>query len=103
VTFWYQKWSDWKLHWIVIVILPHYKDGTNTGTNAGQIERHARMNELHHKRTIAEMDAFQEKMVDGQEEIKAQLCSLASRVDINQEEMKAMLDACLEKMEANPG
>jgi hypothetical protein len=27
---------------------------------------------------------------------------VASRLDANQEEMKAMLDACLEKMEANP-
>jgi hypothetical protein len=35
--------------------------------------------------------------------MKAQLGSLASRIDSNQEEMKAMLDACLENMEENPG
>jgi hypothetical protein len=29
--------------------------------------------------------------------------SLASRIDVYQEEMKVMLDVCLEKMEANPG
>jgi hypothetical protein len=36
-------------------------------------------------------------MEDGQEEMKAQVGSLASRIDVSQEEMKAMLDACLEK------
>jgi hypothetical protein len=49
-----------------------------------------------------EIKTIQDKMV-GQEEIKAQVCPLAFRIDVNQEEMKAMLDACLEKMEANPG
>jgi hypothetical protein len=29
--------------------------------------------------------------------------SLVSRIDANQEEMKAKLDVCLEEMEANPG
>jgi hypothetical protein len=42
-------------------------------------------------------------MDDGQEEMKAQVGSLTCWIDVNQEEMKAMLDACLEKMEANPG
>jgi hypothetical protein len=45
----------------------------------------------------------QEKMNDRQEEIKDQVSSLASWIDPNQEEMKTMLDACLEKMGANPG
>jgi hypothetical protein len=51
----------------------------------------------------AQMDAYQEKMDDGQEEIKAKVSSLAFRIDVNQEEMKTILDACLEKMEANAG
>jgi hypothetical protein len=40
------------------------------------------------------MDAFQEKMGDGQEG------SFASRIHVNQKEMKVTLDACLGKMEA---
>jgi hypothetical protein len=35
--------------------------------------------------------------------MKAQVCFLPSRIDTNQKEMKAMFDACLEKMEANRG
>jgi hypothetical protein len=35
--------------------------------------------------------------------MKAQAGSFASRIYINQEEMKVMWDACLDKMEANPG
>jgi hypothetical protein len=42
-------------------------------------------------------------MDNRQEEMKAQVVSLASQIDTNQEEMRAMLGACLEKMEANPG
>jgi hypothetical protein len=42
-------------------------------------------------------------MDDGQEVMKAQVCSLAFQIIVIQEEMMAMLDACLEKMEANPG
>jgi hypothetical protein len=34
--------------------------------------------------------------------MKVQVVSLASRIDVNQEEMKATLDASLEMMEANP-
>jgi UDP-N-acetylglucosamine transferase subunit ALG13 len=49
---------------------------------------------------IAQMDAFQEKMDNRQEEIKAQVGSVPSWINVSQEEMKAMLDACLEKMEA---
>jgi hypothetical protein len=41
-------------------------------------------------------------MDDGQEEIKAQVGSLAFRIDPNQEEMEAMLYACLGKTEAYP-
>jgi hypothetical protein len=37
------------------------------------------------------------------EEIKARVGYLASWINGNQEKMKAMLHACLEKMEANPG
>jgi hypothetical protein len=51
----------------------------------------------------AEMDAFQEKVNDTQEETKVQVGSLPSWIDGNQEDMTVMLDACLEKMEANPG
>jgi hypothetical protein len=35
-------------------------------------------------------------MDNGKEEMKAQVGSFASRIDVNQEDMKAMLDACLE-------
>jgi hypothetical protein len=35
--------------------------------------------------------------------VKAQVGSHASWIDVNQEEMKAMLDVCLEEIEANPG
>jgi hypothetical protein len=35
--------------------------------------------------------------------MKAQVGFLASRIDVTQKEMKAMLDACLENMETNPG
>jgi hypothetical protein len=40
-------------------------------------------------------------MGDGQEEVRTRVCSLASQIDINQEGMKDMLDACLEMVEAN--
>jgi hypothetical protein len=36
-------------------------------------------------------------MDDGQEEMKAQVGSLASRIDVNQEKMKVILEACQEK------
>jgi hypothetical protein len=39
-------------------------------------------------------------MDDGQEEMKAQMGSLASRIDFNREEMKTTFEACLEKTEA---
>jgi hypothetical protein len=35
--------------------------------------------------------------------MKAQVDSPTSWISVNQEEMKALLDACLEKMEVNPG
>jgi hypothetical protein len=49
------------------------------------------------------MDAFQEKMDDGQRGEESPGRLLASRIDANQVQMKVMLDGCLEKMEANPG
>jgi hypothetical protein len=42
-------------------------------------------------------------MDNRQEEMKAQMGSLASQIDVNQEDVKVMLGACLEKLEANPG
>jgi hypothetical protein len=48
------------------------------------------------------VDTFQEKMDDGQEEMKGQVGSLTSWISANREERKAMFNACLEKMEANP-
>jgi hypothetical protein len=54
------------------------------------------------KTILEKMDSNQEKMDDGQEETKSQVGSLASRIHVNQEEMKYMFDACLEKMETNP-
>jgi hypothetical protein len=56
---------------------------------------------------LAKMDSFQEKMEakmdNGQEKMKTQVGSLASQISVNQEEMKAMLDASLKRMEANSG
>jgi hypothetical protein len=54
-------------------------------------------------RLLAEMNAIQEKMDDGQEEMITQVGFLASRINANQEETKAMLDACLENTEENSG
>jgi hypothetical protein len=51
----------------------------------------------------AERKVNKEKMDDGKEELKGQLGFLTSRIDAHQEKTKARLDACLEKMEANPG
>jgi hypothetical protein len=54
-------------------------------------------------KTIREkMDSNQEKMDGRQEEMKASVGSFAFWINVNKEEMKAMLDACLDKMEANP-
>jgi hypothetical protein len=50
----------------------------------------------------ADTKVIQDKMDDGQKEIKAQMGSLSSRIDVNLEEMKTMLDACLGKMEVHP-
>jgi hypothetical protein len=44
-------------------------------------------------RLLAEMNAIRENMDDGQDEMKAQVGSLASRINANQEETKAKLDA----------
>lgn len=38
----------------------------------------------------------------GQEEMKAQVGSLTSWISVNLEEVKVMVDACLENMQANP-
>jgi predicted ATP-dependent serine protease len=45
------------------------------------------------------MDTNHERTDNSQEEMKTQVASLASRIDVNQEEMYIMLEACLEKME----
>jgi peptidoglycan hydrolase CwlO-like protein len=50
-----------------------------------------------------EMKTIQELMDNKQEEKKDQMGSLTSQINANHEEMKAMLEACLGKMEANPG
>jgi hypothetical protein len=50
----------------------------------------------------SEIKTIQEKMDNGQEEMKAQVGAPASPTDVNQE-MKAMLDAYLEKFKANLG
>jgi hypothetical protein len=42
-------------------------------------------------------------MANGEEYLIAQVGFLASRIGVNQEGMKAMLDACLEKMAATAG
>jgi hypothetical protein len=55
-------------------------------------------------KTIQEkVDAIQEKVINGQEDMKGQVGSLVSWISVSQEEMKALLDACLEKLEENPG
>jgi hypothetical protein len=44
-----------------------------------------------------------ERRTNGQEEMRTQVDSLASRIDVNQEDMKAIFNASQEQMEANPG
>jgi transcription termination factor NusB len=61
------------------------------------------MSEACHQEMEEKTDAKQEKMDVRQEARKAQVGSLASWLDGNQEETKAVFDPCLEKMEANPG
>jgi hypothetical protein len=36
---WCQKWLDWKLHWIFIVIPPYYANGTNDGMSDSRHRR----------------------------------------------------------------
>jgi hypothetical protein len=43
----------------------------------------------------AEIKTTEDRMGDGQEKMKAQVGSLASWIDVSQEEMKTILDACL--------
>jgi hypothetical protein len=47
-----------------------------------------------------EMDAYQEILDDGQEETGAQMDSLASWINVNQENLKAKMDIHQKKMEA---
>jgi hypothetical protein len=52
-------------------------------------------------KTIPEkMDAYHELMDNRQEKMKAQVGSLTSRIDVNQEKLMAKKNAQLEKMEA---
>jgi hypothetical protein len=46
------------------------------------------------------MDAYQEITDDGQEEMRAQVDSLASCISVNQENLKAKMDIYQENMEA---
>jgi hypothetical protein len=62
---------------------------------AGRIKNQSRKNGSQGERLSRKED-------DGQEEVEAQVGSHAPRIDVNEEEMMAMLDACLEKTEANP-
>jgi hypothetical protein len=43
---------------------------------------------------------MEEKIGDGQEEMKSQVASLASQIDVNQEEMRARISAIQYKMKA---
>jgi hypothetical protein len=90
------------LHYVVI--LPHYEDGTNTSTLAGQNEYHREKMDSNQEKWIpnkermeaksgAEIKTIQEKMDYEQEEMKAQVGSLASQIYVNQEEMKTRLRA----------
>jgi hypothetical protein len=75
-----------------VVVSPYYKDGTNTGTPAGRNECHSRKDRSQKGAEITtiqkKMDANQEKMYDGQEEMKAQVVYLSFQLDVNQEEMR---------------
>jgi hypothetical protein len=51
-------------------------------------------------RLEAKTEFNQKKMDDGQEEMKAQLASLASWIDANRKEMNAKIDTTTEKMDA---
>jgi hypothetical protein len=96
------KLLDWKLHWILIIVSSAYKHATNVGTpesharNYGDAESFSILPNGSQKG--AEIKTIQEKMDDGQEEMKAQVGCLASQIDANQKEIKATFDACLEKM-----
>jgi hypothetical protein len=54
--------------------------------------------EANHERMKVKMDVYQEKVDDGQKEVKVQVGSLSFRIDANKEEM----NACLEKMKEKP-
>jgi hypothetical protein len=97
-------------------ILEHLMAGqeempTRLEPNLEEIKAMREKMETHHERmeakiwsemkTIQEkMGAYQEMMDDGQDEMKAQVGSLASRIDVNQENMIADLDTHQEKMSA---
>jgi gas vesicle protein len=91
---WYQKWSDQKLHWILIVVPLYYKNGANDQTTELMKVMQEMLQEMKDGiRTNQEkMDANQTKIGAEiktiQEEMKAQVGSLTSRIDANQEEMK---------------
>jgi hypothetical protein len=62
-----------------VVISPHYEEGTNTGKPVGRNECHVRKMDSNRE----EMKTNPEKRNDGQEEMKTQMASLASRIDVN--------------------
>jgi hypothetical protein len=58
--------------------------------------------ETNRERMEDKMVTYQRNMDNGQDEMIVQAGSLASRIEVSQEEIKAVLDAYLEKTEENP-
>jgi hypothetical protein len=96
VTFWCQKWSDWKLHWILIFILLYYENGTNDGTDAGKDEFLSRRNEVQ----PSEMKAMQQKMDANQKERKEYMKTNQAKTDANLKEIRAGQELLKEERKA---
>jgi hypothetical protein len=83
MTIWCQKWDDVKLHWIMIIILPHYDSETNYGTpesharndgNTGSLASKMNAKQAEIKATQQKMDTNQAKMAATLKLIKAPRC-----------------------------
>jgi hypothetical protein len=76
MTIWCQKWMDWTLYWILIIILPYYKK--KKCNSDGTPENHARI-ETRTGSLVSKMDFRQKEMKVTQ-----------AKMDANRAEIKAM-------------
>jgi hypothetical protein len=87
----------------MIVVLLYYKNGTNDGTPESH-EINGTGNERRHKNQPGKNGHNKTKIGPEiktiQEEMKAQVGFLTSRIDANQEEMKEEIKSCQAEMEA---